>query len=203
MTYIYSVMCTSVSFCHLPAADIYKWLYYYCRSCCFSSLFFFGSMSVVGQPRITCVSAYSVSYHQSAICQQKWESIRDGLTELPISACTEEKYQRNNWICAELKGLRLFLWIQNLWHSDCQTDCWNVHLSCCPWMLIPPTISHLQKAFPIIWQQIQPPSQPQATRNQFTNLQQSMTSMYPASYIPRIIWEQPPGQLPQQSFGKT
>ncbi len=76
------------------------------------------------------------------------------------------------------------------WHADCR----NVHQNCCPWI----ECSFLYhkpspKAFQRIWQYIQPASQPQTTC-----IHTSPGPPHPAS-SPKIIWDQPPGQLLQQS----
>ncbi len=70
------------------------------------------------------------------------------------------------------------------WHADCR----NVHKSCCLWI----ECSFLYhkpspKAFQRIWQYIQPASQPQ-TRTSTSSI-----------FTSKIIWDQPPGQLLQQS----
>ncbi len=77
------------------------------------------------------------------------------------------------------------------WHADCR----NVHQSCCPWI----ECSFLYhkpspKAFQRIWQYIQPASQPQTTCNHT-----SPGPPHPAIFTSKIVWDQPPGQLLQQS----
>ncbi len=76
------------------------------------------------------------------------------------------------------------------WHADSR----NVHQSCCPWI----ECSFLYhkpspKAFHRIWQYIQPASQPQTTCNH-TN-----TTSTSSIFTSKIVWDQPPGQLLQQS----
>ncbi len=77
------------------------------------------------------------------------------------------------------------------WHADCR----NVHQSCCPWIECS-FIYHKPspKAFQRIWQYIQLASQPQTTCNHT-----SPGPPHPASSPPRSSWDQPPGQLLQQS----
>ncbi len=77
------------------------------------------------------------------------------------------------------------------WHADCR----NVHQSCCPWI----ECSFLYrkpspKAFQRIWQYIQPASQPQTTCNHI-----SSGPPHQAIFTSKIVWDQPPGQLLQQS----
>ncbi len=72
------------------------------------------------------------------------------------------------------------------WHADCR----NVHQSCCPWI----ECSFLYhkpspKAFQRIWQYIQPASQPQTTCNHTS----------PGPPASKFVWDQPPGQMLQQS----
>ncbi len=75
------------------------------------------------------------------------------------------------------------------WHADCR----NVHQSCCPWI----ECSFLYhkpspKAFQRIWQYIQTASQPQTMCN---HTRTSTSSIFTS----KIVWDQPPGQLLQQS----
>ncbi len=77
------------------------------------------------------------------------------------------------------------------WHADCR----NVHQSFCPWI----ECSFLYhkpspKAFQRIRQYIQPALQPQTTCNHT-----SPGPPHPASSNSKIVWDQPPGQLLQQS----
>ncbi len=80
------------------------------------------------------------------------------------------------------------------WHADCR----NVHQSCCPWI----ECSFLYhkpspKAFQRIWQYIQPASQPQTTCNHTSRTSTS------SIFTSKIIWDQTPGQLLQQSVWIT
>ncbi len=76
------------------------------------------------------------------------------------------------------------------WHADCR----NVHQSCCPWI----ECSFLYhnptpKSFQRIWQYIQRASQPQTTCN---HTSPGSTS---SIFTSKIVWDQPPWQLLQQS----
>ncbi len=74
------------------------------------------------------------------------------------------------------------------WHADCR----NVHQSWieCSFLYHKPS----PKAFQRIWQYIQPASQPQTTCNHT-----SPGTFSSSIFTSKIVWDQPPGQLLQQS----
>ena len=81
------------------------------------------------------------------------------------------------------------------WHADCR----NVHQSCCPWT----ECSFLYhkpspKAFQTIWQYIKQPHPTGLTTADTVKPHQPRTSTC-SMFTSRIVWDQPPGQLLQQS----